>query len=409
VTGAAVTLAGVVAVAARVHVPPGGPWFADVDLDTDAALPTGQVDLVAGPLTLRGTVAAPYAGTYAAQRRVRVVAGAGGWGTLVTPRAYHNDGGVRPRIVADDAARVAGETIGAFDGAAGPLPGADYVRGAGPASSVLEDVIGDAGWWVGYDGVTRVGARATSDPATSSYEVLDYNPRTRTAILSVDDPGAVVIGSVLRDRTLPDAQTVHELTIEVTHDAIRLHAWTGGAGGRYSRAGAALRALVAAAGPSEVPVYGARRYRVQSVSGDRLMLQAVNRSAGLPDIGPISAWPGVAGAHAVPAVGAEVLVEFIEGDRAQPYVTAWAGKDGNGFVPVSLLLDIQTTLKLGAAASEFVALAASTKARLDTIQSTFDAHTHPYIAGTGSPITGAPTPTPIGPLGPIAATKVKAE
>jgi hypothetical protein len=408
-SGAIVTLAGVVAVAARVHVPPGGPWFADVDLDTDASLPAGKVDLVLGPLTVRGTVAAPYAGTYAAQRRVRVIAGAGGWGTLVTPRAYHNDGGVRPRTVADDAARIAGETLGDFAPGADPLPGADYVRGAGPASSVLEDVIGDAAWWVDYDGTTRVGARSTSDPVPRSYEVLDYNPRTRTAVLTVDDPGAVVIGSRLRDPTLPDPQTVHELTIEVTHAAIRLHAWTGGTGGRYGRAAGALRALIAAAGPSEVPIYGARRYRVSSVSGDRLMLQAVNRTAGLPDVGPISAWPGVAGAHAVPAVGAEVLVEFIEGDRAQPYVTAWAGRDGHGFVPVSLLLDIETTLTLGAAASEFVALAASTKARLDTIQSTFDAHTHPYIAGTGSPITGAPTPTPIGPLGPIAATKVKAE
>jgi hypothetical protein len=59
---------------------------------------------------------------------------------------------------------------------------------------------------------------------------------------------------------------------------------------------------------------------------------------GLPDLLPLSVWPGIAGAHAELAPGAEVLVGFIEGDRTQPVVLAFAGREGPGFVPVRLTL-----------------------------------------------------------------------
>lgn len=64
-------------------------------------------------------------------------------------------------------------------------------------------------------------------------------------------------------------------------------------------------------------------------------------------------------------------------------------------------------IHLGAAVSGFVAMAAETKSRLDTIQAAFDAHTHTGVTvGAGS--TGVPAAI-IGPLAGIAATKVKAE
>lgn len=88
----------------------------------------------------------------------------------------------------------------------------------------------------------------------------------------------------------------------------------------------------------------------------------------------------------------------IEGAAADYMV---CGKDGG---PVIKIKD--TGIELGASASDFVALAGLVKTQLDAIQNKFDAHVHPTTS-LGAP-TG-PTPTMIGPLGAVAATKVKAE
>jgi hypothetical protein len=42
--------------------------------------------------------------------------------------------------------------------------------------------------------------------------------------------------------------------------------------------------------------------------------------------------------HAQLTPGAEVFVEFEEGDRTKPIITGFAGKDGVGFAPVRLEL-----------------------------------------------------------------------
>jgi hypothetical protein len=46
----------------------------------------------------------------------------------------------------------------------------------------------------------------------------------------------------------------------------------------------------------------------------------------------------VAGVASKLTLGAEVLVQFIEGDRAQPVLTGYAGKDGVGFVPLETVI-----------------------------------------------------------------------
>jgi hypothetical protein len=86
-------------------------------------------------------------------------------------------------------------------------------------------------------------------------------------------------------------------------------------------------------------VFGLYRYRVVRMASDgRVELQAVRRIVGLPDLLPISQWPGVAGTHAELAPGTVVLVEFVEGDRGMPVITHFVGKDGSDFTPVSLVL-----------------------------------------------------------------------
>ena len=110
------------------------------------------------------------------------------------------------------------------------------------------------------------------------------------------------------------------------------------------------------------------------MSGDNVELQAVVGGLGLPDVLPVAMKPGVAGAHGKLTGGGIVLVEFIEGDRTLPIVSAFAGKGEQGAAPDELDLSVTTTLRLGGAgASEGVTLG-------DSHKSWADGHTH--AAGT---------------------------
>lgn len=99
---------------------------------------------------------------------------------------------------------------------------------------------------------------------------------------------------------------------------------------------------------------------------------------------------------------------------AVPGATLAPGEGGLHFLGTyAVYLDAHGKVHLGGgtAAADFVALAALVKARLDTIQTTFDAHTH-AVGTTGSATaqtgTAAATLTLIGPLASVAASNVKA-
>jgi hypothetical protein len=192
--------------------------------------------------------------------------------------------------------------------------------------------------------------------------------QARTIVLAVDDVRAVGIGSILSER-LDAAQTVRELEIDVSVQGVRVKAWCGGSASTASRLTGAIRAIIASA--TDGKIYGLRKYRVTQMSADRVELQVVRRDAGLPDILPISMWPGLAGAHAALTPGAEVLVEFIDGEPTDPVITHFAGKGGAGFVPVSLAISVSSLLKLGdESATDFVALASKVDAAVNAIVDT---------------------------------------
>jgi hypothetical protein len=351
-----------------VRVPGRGPWFADVDLEIDPDL-SGRVTITLGELELEGTVRTSQSGTHGLQRRVRVVAGGDGWGTLLAAKAYHNDSRIRARTIAEDAIREAGEELGDFAPAAERI-GIDYVRQSGPASRVLEDVIGGVPWWVGYDGRTHVGGRSSSQAAAGSYEVLEHEPRDRVITLGVDDLTAIGVGSVLSDG-LDEPQTVRELELEVGPDRARVRAWCGEDAGFGNLLGL-FRAI--ARRSNDDRLYGPWRYRVVQMSGERVELQAVRRAAGLPDLLPLSMWPGVAGVHAELAGSGEVLVEFIEGDRTMPIITHFAGKDGAGWTPTAVILSASSSIKLGSAsAADGVSLSSKCNELHDSVAQALDA------------------------------------
>lgn len=317
----------------RLYVPHQGAWFADLSL-TEAPSIGDAVEIAVGETSLSGTVTE--SGTRGNQLRCRVVAGTAGWSDDLSPKAYHNDAGVKALLVAQDAARGVGETLGSFVPSEERV-GSYFIRRAGPASRVLERAAGGRPWWVDYDGITHVGPRESLELFEGGYEVVDYDARTGVVTLHVEDLGVdgVAIGGVLR-AGLDAPQTIRDLEVVVTEGESIVYAWC--AGGESAR-GPILDPLVSIVeGVLERRLLGKYRYRVIRMSGDRVELQSVRRRVGLPDLLPVSMWPGFAGVHAELAGGAEVLVEFIEGDAAQPIITHFAGKDGVGFVPESIAI-----------------------------------------------------------------------
>jgi hypothetical protein len=81
------------------------------------------------------------------------------------------------------------------------------------------------------------------------------------------------------------------------------------------------------------------------------------------------------------------------------------GKDAGAVIRIKSNGDIE----IGQNAMQLVALANLVKARLDTIQQQFDAHTHQYVPGTLTAVATGPAVPLIGSLGDVAASKVRAE
>jgi hypothetical protein len=233
--------------------------------------------------------------------------------------------------------RELGETLGGFVPASERV-GVDYVRQADvTAAGTLADVIGGVPWWVGQDGLTHVGARGATPLNPSAYELLAFDPRLRMATLGVpNDIGPITIGATLVDKRIDRPAVMREYTVAVAEDNLRVHAYCGGDESTPGNLASLLTSIVQRI--MDERLLGRFRYRVIDMRSDgRVDVQAVNRAAGTPDLQYISMWPGVAGVHAELTPGAEVLVEFVEGDRAQPIITGFVGNQGPGFVPVGIV------------------------------------------------------------------------
>lgn len=329
-------LNGLRVVAATLTMPETGVWYADVSLDLEPGqvAPTGRVALMLGDSLCVGTVDDAFSGTFGENTAVRVRGGGGGWGKVVSAQHYHNDGGVPLSSVAVTTGVAAGEVVTVLEDT---VLGADFVRAKERASRVLDGV----SWWVGLDGITRIGKRveAPLSPALGA-EVLEYDPAAQVVTLSAD--GLVEPGAVLTDERF-DRLVVRDVEVQVDGDGMRVRASVGPAAG--ARLLSALRRVaLEASGAVWCRSY---RYRVVVDGGDRLVLSAVREKPGLPALLPVSIWHGVPGVSAMLLPGAEVLVEFIEGDPAQPVVVAFEPSEGAGFKPLMLTLDAQTFVSVG--------------------------------------------------------------
>lgn len=392
------------------HVPNFGPWWADVVFERAPDV-EGSVTLTVGDLALTGTLSPDHNGTFAEQRKARIVAGGAGWGTLLAPRNYHSDSGVRAQSVAEDAARLSGETIGDFQVDQINV-GIDYVRQSGLASRVLEDVIGEGTpWHVGYDGRTNIGPRSTTSADASAYQVLDFNPRDKLAVLGIDNLSSVVVGSIISEG-LDSSETVFELEIKVNVDSVRVLAWLGGSFVDRGRIAGLFRGIVNRI--TDGKLFGLYEFRVVQLSGDRVELQVTEAALGLPNVLPVSMKPGVAGVHAKLIGGSLVLVQFVNGNRARPIITAFAGKDTTGHETDEWDLTVATKIRLGSsAATNKVALAPTIDSQFDKINTALDAFAAAVpVPNDGGLIIHTAFKTPWGvpkPASNVGSTKVVAE
>ena len=323
--GLIATLAGNQIADAHLSIPAWGAAFHDVSLTGEFTL-AGKVTLVVADLTLQCTVLSGGPSVGLGRSFYRVVAGSGGWAKTIPATSYANDLGVNFLKVLTDAALACGETL-LVSTVPPTVLGPGFVRPLGPACRLLEQLAPNA-WYVGEDGVTRLGARP---PATLSAAA------TQTSLVDLAR-GTVTLASDTIANILPGLVTAGLTAVDVEHEiskgTLRSKLW-GKLGTGASRRIAAMRAIVDQLDPDRL-FRGVWEYRVVTQTGNRLNLQPVRVSTGLPNLTRVSMRPGVAGANMKPALGSRVLVGFVDSDPARPAVLGFEDPDGAGFVPISI-------------------------------------------------------------------------
>jgi hypothetical protein len=337
-------------------VPKKGPWFADVDLHDDAPQLTERkkVILKIGDTSLVGTIR--NAGVFADEKKVRIVAGADGWGQTVKAKPYHNDAGVKAAGVIGDVAAEVKETIGTNSKV---TLKAHYAREAGVAGDIINATA--ASWWVGFDGVTQIADRSVIQPSPDDYTVLDFDGRNSIATIDVGSVGILQPGMRIRSRLNQD-EIIASLEYDISPESLRCIAWCGN--GENSAFGDALRAVIQKVVSESL--FGVYRYRVVTVGSDeRVDLQAVVKNA-LPDLSSVPIWPSGYGMHSKPDLGSECLVTFMDGDRSQPAIIAFApgsganaavARQGDGIEAIPTPMVVSGTMIVSGVPTPFTAVA----------------------------------------------------
>lgn len=327
------TLAGHRVTSARVALPAWGAWYAEASLDGEHTV-SGRVELKVADLTLSGTVLS--GGPDKGRSFYRIVGGAGGWGRTIGEESYDDDAGVKKLTVFGDAAAAVGETIDLSSLTTADRLGPRYTRPEGPASRVLE-LHASRAWYVGEDGVTRLGKRSTSTlPPKVTHGPVDLARRTVT--LASDSIASILPGVVV------DGLEAVDVRHELTPSGLRSTIW-GSVGGGSSRALEAFRKIFEQLDPFR-KFRGVTEYRVVTQQGELLDLQPVLVSSGMPELPRVPVRPGVSGCRSDVMLGSSVLVGFVNSDPGRPYVAAFEDADGAGFVPLMTEIDAQTFVKL---------------------------------------------------------------
>lgn len=324
-TEASATLEGHRVTHATVSIPAHGRWYAEVSIDGDHAL-SGSVPLVVADLTLVGAIMS--GGSHEGRSHFRVVGGNGGWGASIPSKAYVNDAGVKASTVLQDAASECGESI-----LASTLPttrlGPSWVRADGPAARTL-DLVAPRNWYVGTDGVTRIGTW----PTTALAGNVTHGPVDKargTVTLAAESIATILPGLVV------DGLTAVDVVHEIGPKGLRSTVYGARGGGSRTRMEAAVRALVESILP-DIKFRGVHEYRVTGQTGERLSLEPVRVSSDMPALGRVKVMPGLPGCKATYPSGMRVLVSFVDANPARPVVVGFSDAEDPQFLATILTL-----------------------------------------------------------------------
>lgn len=350
---------GVPVTKARVQIPAWGRAWADVDL-------AEPVDFVNGShktLEIGGvSVAVTIASGAAAHGRAgyHAVAGKGGWGKPLSPKSYLDDAGTRSALILSDAAAECGETITGLPTTRG---GSHFARSDGPASDVLH-ALAFRNWYVGLDGVTRIGRWPVTTYAGDA-------PRTKVDTISntIELATESVVGlvpGVVVDGMAP------ALDVEYLLESSRLTVRVWGGASFTSRRIEAMRKIFDALDPRR-KYRGSYEFRVVTRSGERVNLQPIRASSGFGDLAKVPIRPGLAGTRADVKLGSAVVVSFLDADPSRPFVYAHDHADSPGWMPDAIELGgpgalgvarITDTVQAGPFAGAITGCSATVRARL---------------------------------------------
>lgn len=316
------TLAGFTVSDLTLTIPAWGAWWLDAGLtEPEALAPGARVELRVGDLTASGTVLT--GGVSDDRAAYRVVGGAGGWHRDVARKPYRNSAGVKLATILGDLADDTGETLA---GVPTSTVAEHYARRAGGAFHVLND-LAPRGWYVDLAGTTRFGARP---PFTFDGEaaITRRDKAIGVVDLAVEDPSGLIPGAQVDGN--PPATDVE---IALKGDALTARVYYAP---RTARRLLAWSRIFDALDPRR-EFRAAADYRVVAQNGDRLDLQAVRVSRGLPDLRGVPVRPGP-GMRGELTPGCVVVVIFVDGDPSRPNVLGFAAPDAPGWVPTTIEL-----------------------------------------------------------------------
>lgn len=304
---------------AEIVMPRTGAWHADLQVDatTIDALRGPVVIVVGGATIFRGTAFRP--GDFRQRAAVRVVGGAGGLSTAITPIQQR---GVTVRRILERILGEAGETLSPLSSPTVlSTPVAAWAPRAGPASeaiSYLLDVVAPgAVWRVLDDGTVWVGTETWLETA-STVQVLDEAITDGTQPVATDLP-------TLRPGTTLDGRRISAVVHRFESERVRSTLWYEGAGSGLDRLKAAIVGLAnhALRRVDHFATYSAKVIR--QMGDGRLEIRADDsRFKGLA---AVAMRPGVHGITTTVRRGARILFGFENGDPRKAVATGWESGD----------------------------------------------------------------------------------
>lgn len=277
---------------------------------TDAAAPVEgeRVEFVMGSLSLIGTVLASEA--FGGIAELLVVGGAGGWRMVPDGLAFQNDAVVSSFDIASALASSVGETVEVTAQSLGVHWTFD------PQVSAANNLDAIGTWYMREDGVTVLGERVDGAEIRATIESLNGARGRATCVIDEEDAASFLPGSLVTSDALATPIRVRHTRYLVTPGRLSVEV--------SRREQTPSRLADNAAGGKRF--LGTYVYRIIEQVADRLNLQVVESTKGLPSQVLVDKAHGIPGVLSQARGSGNVLVVFGDGDRSRPFVTAYLGE-----------------------------------------------------------------------------------